>query len=257
MTARTGTLSWLGPILADESLDPTETLLMIGLADHVDAQDECFVGIAILAKYARVSYGTARRRLAALEAAGRLTRVRRRRSDGNLSTYTWTLVRPVPARNLRDDQRASRDALTSGHQGARAEPPSVEPPSQERPDDSLLSLPLSGSERADKTASKERRDTAETLLRAWWESRTPRSTQNYVGARKVLERLLDAGWSTEALRVALVSCPIISAKACELALQRSSPRPVTQLPIDSDRSTGDGEWVVDSSTPGGWRLAEQ
>lgn len=131
MTMRTGTLSWLAPILDDETLDPTSTLLLIALADHVDEHDECFVGIETLAKRARCSYGTARRRLAALEKAGRLTRERRRRGDGNLSTYTWRLIRPEPARTLRDDQRASGSAMTSAHPDARAEPPSGEPPSTE------------------------------------------------------------------------------------------------------------------------------
>lgn len=138
---RTGTLYWLPRILDDASLDAVETLLMIGLADHVNADDECFVGIERLAERARCSYGTARRRLAALEARGRLTRERRRREDGNLSTYLWSLVRDdalapnlraSPARTEeRDNQRAPGRAVTSAHQGARTEVPSEEPPSQE------------------------------------------------------------------------------------------------------------------------------
>lgn len=123
---RTGTLAWIAPILADTSLDATETLLMVGLADHVDSNDECFVGIETLAAYARVSYATAKRRLAALEAKGRLARERRRRSDGNLSTYTWTLLRP--GLNLSHDQGSPGRAVTMAHPGAPAEVPSGEPP---------------------------------------------------------------------------------------------------------------------------------
>ncbi len=130
-TPATGTLSWLGAILADRTLDATETLLMVGLADHVDAADECFVGIDTLATYARVSYATAKRRLAALEAKGRLTRERRRRSDGNLSTYTWTLVRP--GLNLSHDQGSPGRAMTMAHPDAPAEVPSGEPPSENPP----------------------------------------------------------------------------------------------------------------------------
>lgn len=131
MTAQTGTLYWLGVLLPDAELDPTECLLMIGLADHVDAEDECYVGIDTLATYARVSYGTARRRLTQLANKGRVERTRRRRSDGNLSTYTWRLVRPEPAPILRDDQRAPGGAVTSAQPDARAEVPSDEPPSDE------------------------------------------------------------------------------------------------------------------------------
>lgn len=152
MTPRTGTLYWLPRILDDESLDAVETLLMVALADHVNADDECFVGIKTLAKAARCSYGTARRRLAGLEARGVLTRQRRRREDGNLSTYLWSLVRPEPAPNLRAspaptdaraDQRASDSALTSARPEARAEPPSDEPPSGE-PTQGALALVASG-----------------------------------------------------------------------------------------------------------------
>lgn len=141
MTAKTGTLLWLAAILEDVELDPTETLLMVALADHVNDQDECFVRIDTLARRARVSYGTARRRLKSLEERGYLERARRRRSDGNLSVYDYVLQRGplgLPARNVRDDQRAPRRALTSAHQGARAEPPLVEPPRDEKP---LRALP--------------------------------------------------------------------------------------------------------------------
>lgn len=147
-TRRTGTLYWLQALLHDASLDPTETLLMIGLADHVDDEDECFVGIETLARYARVSYATARRRLDALTEQGRLERSRRRRSDGNLSTYTWRLVRspvdngaspqlkmsggvPGPQLKMSGDQRSPGRAVTSAHLGERAEVTSDELPSDE------------------------------------------------------------------------------------------------------------------------------
>lgn len=139
MTATSGTTLWLRPILDCPQLDGTDTLLMVGLADHVNEDDECWVGIERLADGARCSYGTARRRLAALEQRGYITRARRRRDDGNLSTYTYRLLRqPLLseyadrlARNMRDDQRASEDAVTSAHPDARAEVPSSEVPSDE------------------------------------------------------------------------------------------------------------------------------
>lgn len=149
---RTGTLAWLGDLLDDDTLDPTETLLLIALADHVDEHDECFVGIERLARRARVSYGTARRRLTELETKGRLARTRRRRDGGNLSTYTWRLLRPnpgdndatpgdipavsgdAPPRNMRASalhQRASGRAVASARPDARAELPSIELPSKD------------------------------------------------------------------------------------------------------------------------------
>lgn len=138
---RSGTLYWLPLILDDVRLSPTETLLLVGLADHVNGDDECFVGIDRLASRSRCSYGTARRHLTALEAKGALARTRRRRSDGNLSVYDYRLLRSFygeepdrpPARDMRDDQRAPGCALTSARPGARAEPPRDEPPRDEQP----------------------------------------------------------------------------------------------------------------------------
>lgn len=131
MSVRTGTLYWLPLILDDETLDPTETLLLIALADHVDAEDSCFVGIKRLAARARVSYATARRRLAALEQRGVITRGRRRHSDGNLSVYDYVLQRDVLALNLSADHRSPGGALTSAHDDERAEVPRYEPPRDE------------------------------------------------------------------------------------------------------------------------------
>lgn len=128
---RTGTLYWLPLILDDDTLDPTETLLLIALADHVDADDSCFVGIERLAKRARVSYATARRRLKALEERKLIERGRRRRSDGNLSVYDYVLQRDVLALNLSGDQRSATRAVITAHDDERAEVPRDEPHSDE------------------------------------------------------------------------------------------------------------------------------
>lgn len=131
---RSGTLYWLPVILGNQSLDPTEALLLIGLADHVNAADECYVGITTLATYARVSYGTARRRLAALEQRGVIHRTARHREDGGRSVYDYRLDRDVldPPINLRGGVRALGSAEGPAHQDARAEPPRSEPPRGER-----------------------------------------------------------------------------------------------------------------------------
>lgn len=139
MSPQTGTLYWLPVILGDTTLDPTETLLMVGLADHVNADDVCWVGIARLAAYARVSYGTARRRLATLEDRGVIARSQRKRADGGDSVYEYQLLRPEPPaqssqgppRNLAPAPRAPGRASPPARPGARAEPPIVEPPSGE------------------------------------------------------------------------------------------------------------------------------
>jgi hypothetical protein len=140
---RSGTTFWLPLLLDDERLDATETLLLIGLADHVNEDDEAWPSIETLASRARCSYVTARRRLAALEQRGVITRRRRRREGGNLSTYAYRLVRSeAPALNLSDGKRSPRGAMASALPGERAEPDQGEPDQSEEPTTDQPSLPL-------------------------------------------------------------------------------------------------------------------
>ncbi len=127
---KTGTLLWLPIILDDERLDAVETLLLVGLAEHVNGQDECFAGIDHLAVRGRCGYSTAKRRLAALAEKGAIARERNRRDDGNLSVYSYRLVRSyfgLPELNLSPDQSSPERALTRAHLGEPAEPPHDEP----------------------------------------------------------------------------------------------------------------------------------
>lgn len=141
---QSGTLYWLPRILGDRSLDAVSALLLVGLADHVGQDDTCYVGIRRLAGYARCSYSTAQRRLGELEAAGRIARAQRQRSDGGDSVYTYTLLRVDPPgqvdQGVGQADRAPRSPGCEGppgHLGDRAEPPKDEPPTGE-PSDALF-----------------------------------------------------------------------------------------------------------------------
>lgn len=114
MSARTGTLYWLPLILDCADLSPTETLLLVALADHVNAEDECFVSIHTLAPRARVSYATARRKLTDLEERGYIARQRRRRGDKTFGVYDYALLRPAfgqPSAQIERWARSPRRAL--------------------------------------------------------------------------------------------------------------------------------------------------
>ena len=89
----TGTLYWLQTILRDPRLNPTETLLLVALADHVGADDRAWPSVRRLASAARCSPRTARRHLESLETKGAIERNRRRREDGSHSTYEYRLSR--------------------------------------------------------------------------------------------------------------------------------------------------------------------
>jgi hypothetical protein len=144
MSARGGTSWWLPRLLDDETLDATETLLMIALADYVNADDQCWPSIDTLSRRARCSYATARRRLASLEATGRIERVRRMRAHGEMGTYLFTLVR-TPALSLSDGEpsTSAHDAerQASAHLDERAEPPTDEPPKKEHTTTSTAAQP--------------------------------------------------------------------------------------------------------------------
>lgn len=173
-----------------------------------------------------------------------------------------TLVRPIIP-GLRESEQSDDltdlDCATSGNSQSRDLAQSSTTPVSRGETEPLaiegcLSLPLSTSEQTASDRAKGVVSTAEKLLRSWWEARTPRPTQSYVGARKVLERLLDAGWTVDQLDRALPTCPVISARACELALRRAAPTPLPLRAIDSDRDLPSGTYVPDPAAEGGWRF---
>lgn len=121
----TGTLYWLQTILRSPDLSPTETLLLVALADHVGANDRAWPSISTLARLARCSYATAQRRLTDLEEKGVIHRTQRRRADGGRSTYEYHLRREFfgdPPLNLLG-AIAHQVREPPYHLGARAEVP--------------------------------------------------------------------------------------------------------------------------------------
>lgn len=199
----------------------------------------------------------------ALEEAGWIDRVPRLTLSGDPDSNGYRVhAAPVERAGERDPRAGDGGPLPSEERGGsplESAPKESKGKRAKRNEKDLalaLDLPPSTSEQSAAEITRERRDQAESLLDAWWTSKSPRPTQPYIGARKVLERLLVAGWTGAQLSSALPSCPIISAKAVELALQRSGPRSAPAPAMDSDREQGSGEWVADPSAPGGWRLAE-
>lgn len=153
MTARrSGTVFWLHVILECEELDPTETLLLVALADHVDEHDTAFPSLHLLARRARVSYATAKRRMADLVDRGYVARVRRHGVGGRRSTYSYRFQRPAfglgattPETPIFDpdtgaqpepwtaSDRAHSEPRSRAHLGEPTEVPSVEPEEEEQP----------------------------------------------------------------------------------------------------------------------------
>lgn len=129
-----GTLFYLAKILDCPELSATDTLLMVAIADHVNSDGETFVGIETLARKARCSYPTAKRRLRDLEERGFLARTRRRKAGGNLSTYSTEIV--ADRLGIITDPRGPHQgspgrSLARDHLGDPAEVPRVEVPSKD------------------------------------------------------------------------------------------------------------------------------
>jgi len=153
-TRRTGTVFWLNVLLDHDDLDPTETLLLIALADHVDDHDQAFPSLHLLARRARVSYATAKRRMANLEERGYIARTRRHGDNGRRSTYRYRLIRrrfeldPTRAHiePLGDPDQVQSAPWSRAHPDEPTEVPSVEPEEEEAnaaaafpdPDDRLV-----------------------------------------------------------------------------------------------------------------------
>lgn len=163
---RSGTVFWLHVLLDCDELDPTETLLLVALADHVDEHDTAFPSLHLLARRARVSYATTKRRMADLVERGYVVRVRRHGAGGRRSTYSYRFQRPAfglgattpetpifdPDTGAQPEPWTGPDRVQSAprsraHQGEPTEVPSIEPEEEEQPgsaadlDDDLEPIP--------------------------------------------------------------------------------------------------------------------
>lgn len=66
------------------------------------------------------------------------------------------------------------------------------------------------------------RSSAEAVVRAWWESTTPRPVASFIGVVKLVERFLAAGHPPDHVRAALDAAPTPTANALTFALNRSA-----------------------------------
>lgn len=223
---RTGTNFWVSEIVGHQIGDPTSKLLLLALADHVDAADSSFPSVELLAAEAECTEVTARRRLKALAERGLLHRVRRKvpRSGGGyqLGTYTYTFVREAfaalpPARSLitGDDAPVDSPAITPvDSHGDRAEPPNLEPPNAEP-----------NAHEADASSPPKATDNAGSILRGfmdWCDAHGRPRPVNAGHAGKVIRQCLDAGWNVRDVKRALIDAPTVTAPAMEFQLRRAT-----------------------------------
>lgn len=245
-------------LLYDPAIPSDAVRLYGALRRHGSDPTNCFPSYRRLGELLGRSARSVPAWVRSLEEAGWVERVPRFTLSGDPDSNGFRVfTSPRERASEREEPPAQRGPLPASERGASAlesapnESKGTRASRNDNPAEGVLSLPLSGSEQTAKDRASVIRESAERLLKGWWESKTPRPTQNYPGARKVLERLLDAGWSEAQVFRALPRVPIISSRACELALRQDQPGPAASAPIDRDREQGDGSWVF---AEGAWRL---
>lgn len=84
------------------------------------------------------------------------------------------------------------------------------------------------------------------ITQAWWESLKPRpAAGSFVGYRRIVEKLLAAGWPTEAVTIAARDCGrTMTIAAMERSLARLNGRTVSYAPTAEQSATvsTDGTW---------------
>jgi len=150
---QTGSLYWMGKILREPDLDPTDKVILMGLADHVNADDECWVSRTTLASFAGCSERTVTRRLSSLCENRYLSAVPRKGT-----TNLYRLIRadlPDPGQSVTPDTAMTTPPgqagdYTPGH-------PGVSRSTQEVPNE-VTSLPLDLPAEAPRKAKPRQRD---------------------------------------------------------------------------------------------------
>lgn len=96
------------------TLSSGERLVLLALADHADGDGSCYPSVARIASMACIADRQVRKHLTALEARGMIDRVRRRRSDGSLGTYQYSVL---PSENPTGTPVPVADPEPTGTQG--------------------------------------------------------------------------------------------------------------------------------------------
>lgn len=95
---------------------PTRKLVLVALADHANADGECWPSMRLVAEFAECSGRTVQRHIDALEDEGFIKRVSRRtRGDGRFSSWNYRLPITGDA-YVSDGHECPADNLSGGHE---------------------------------------------------------------------------------------------------------------------------------------------
>jgi hypothetical protein len=193
---------------------PALTLVMIALANHASPDGRhAFPSNETLCRYTRLSERAVRNALRELEALGLIVRgdtevvkahVKLRQQHlphaYDLCMHRHNLEgQSVPLKEARGAVSAAPEGQSLPARGAETAPE----PSFNRPTEpSNLSAAPAGAAASDALPGFEAEAgkpvpamLAQALTAKWWEGFTPRPTASYPGQRKIVQRLLEAGWT--------------------------------------------------------------
>jgi len=192
---------WRGAIAAS-ALEPPSRHVALTLSLYMNERGgSAFPSVETLAKDTGLSGRAVQQHLGKLVNGGWLSRTPRTKSDGSRDSNLYTAVIP-------------REVVNQMQGGG-------EPPAPGVVNVSVVGGERGSPESVSKTSIESAIPRAEVLLSTWWEQQDPRPTSNYPGARKILDKLLKAGWSEPEVLAALDEAPTISTGCLEIALKRA------------------------------------
>jgi hypothetical protein len=245
-------LNWAlneAPIPTDKhGRSPSCTAVLIGLANHAHPDGRhAHPSVATLMRYTSLSERAVRTALDRLEEFGTIrpgdpdvVAAHIKRADQRTKPYDLALERVDETRKPQKRGAATAPRVENGVQqvpngvqplqergAATAPEPYIEPTTEpHRVSPAVAVEPAT----LDLDLEEEPRIVvpllATAILNQWWESFTPRPTAVYAGQRKILVRLLEAGWTAEQVKAALRGVtPPLTLAYMERRLRGTDQRP--------------------------------
>ena len=204
----------------------------LAIADSVNDQNdyELWMRQAVIATKARTRRATVNETLAKLIADGYLELV----AEGTGGANRYRFLMPPTAPVVYDSRPKRQPAAANAPEqlplgGVRSADTGCTPSEQGgvrpanrgvRPANTELKQTQGGTQGEPKPRGDAGASLSLELVRRVWDRCSPKPATPFIGAVKIAERLLAAGWSAEAVENAMVAAPTISTGAVELVLNR-------------------------------------
>lgn len=195
-------------LLYDTALTPLAVRIYGALMRHGLDPSSCYPSHARLGQLVGVSERSVQRPVKDLEAAGWISKVRRKNDRGERMTDAYHVYTQP-----RTTARPTAPELPLDHR--------AEPAETHRAETSDKREPVTPNESNNTPAPNGAKQQADALTRDIWDAKKARgepTPASFVGARGVIEKLLTAGWPAPKVVAAAMKAPTISIAAMEFQL---------------------------------------